>query len=167
MLCLLLVAVSAPALAHAERSYSMFGLGGGAGVDAQPGIVLQGEVYGQDMEGGDSDGNGLLIGMHAGTRYWRVADTRWGLDVPIGLSFGAYSGPVRTSLGAGTGIAALELRGRDMGFGITPYANGRVGIELGRDWMTSLDLRATRAVLVGVADRTEFDIVLLVGKRQR
>ena len=151
--------VAAPA--HAERQYSLFGLGGSAGIDGVPGLVLHSEAYGQDTEGSD---DGMVIAMHAGTRYWRTGGAHWGLDVPIGMSFGARASGVSATLGAGSGIAALELRGRDVGFGVTPYANARLGFELGREWLTSVDLRATRAVLIGVPDRTEFDIVVLVGK---
>jgi len=149
------------ATAHADRSYTLLGGGAATGIAGEPGMVMRAEMYTFDTEG-DSSG-GMALGIGAAARVWRVAgDT--GLDVPLGIAFGAHSGPVHTTLGGGTGILAAALRGRDSGIGITPFANGRLGVAFGGEWLAAVDVRATREVMYGLADRTTFDVVVLLGK---
>lgn len=148
------------ATAHADRSYTLLGGGAATGIAGAPGMVMRAEMYTHDTEGDD---NGMELAIGAAARVWRVAgDT--GLDVPLGIAFGAHSGPVHTTLGGGSGIVAVALRGRDSGVGVTPFANGRLGVALGSEWLAAVDVRATREVMYGLADRTTFDVVVLLGK---
>jgi hypothetical protein len=160
----LFVLILTARLAHAEES-EVFALAG-------LGTSMSNETTGWElraiarMENEHPDDEPHRIGgAIVGLDVWGAGD-RWGLSFPTGGYVGAEVGSVRTTIGGGLGMYAVEQRdGDDKGaFGIAPFATATVE-KLAGNLIIVLEGTVARQIVAGDTDHNIYTVMLMGGRR--
>jgi hypothetical protein len=157
----LLVLLLLAGVAHAEgRRFSLIGLGTSI-VEQAPGWVFRIE------SGGDAwptDEEGVTMGGHGGLDIWSAND-RWGVTLPIGAYVTARALNVRSRIGGGVGLLALE-GGNTFTGGISPFVNASLEKTAG-ELVIAIEGRISRQVIAEQPDHNLYSVMLLAGRRFR
>ena len=107
----------------------------------------------------------IIRGGIVGLDTWG-AGGRWGLSFPAGGYFGAQVGSVRTTVGFGLGMYAVEKRSEETegAGGIAPFANATVE-KLTGDLLLVLEGTVSRQVIIDRTDHNVYTVILMAGRR--
>jgi hypothetical protein len=157
----LLVVLLLTGVAHAEgRRFSLIGLGTSI-VEQAPGWVFRIET-GFDTERADEDEGSGITGASTGIDVWSAND-RWGFSFPIGYYLGGQMKGMRSRIGGGFGLLALE-GGSTFTGGISPFANASIEKTAG-ELIIALEGRLTRQVIAEQPDHNVYSVMLMAGRR--
>lgn len=157
----LLVLMLTASAAHADGDrFALAGLGTSI-VEQAPGWVFRIESR-IDTTRTDEDEPSGVTGGHVGIDAWS-ANSRWGFSMPLGWYAGAQAKSMRTTIGGGLGMFALE-GGRDFTGGIAPFANATLEKTAG-ELMIVLEARLARQVIVEQPDHNIYSVMLMAGRR--
>jgi hypothetical protein len=148
-------------VAHAEgRRFSLIGLGTSV-VEQAPGWAFRIES-GFDVDDADEDEGGGIMGGSTGIDVWS-ANERWGFSLPIGYHVGGQMKGVRSRIGGGFGLLALE-GGSTFTGGISPFANASIE-KTTDELIIALEGRITRQVIAEQPDHNVYSVMLMAGRR--
>jgi hypothetical protein len=147
--------------AHAEgKQFTLIGLGTSI-VEQAPGWVFRIET-GFDTERTDEDDGSGIMGGSTGIDVWSAND-RWGFSFPIGYYVGGQMKGMRSRIGGGFGLLALE-GGSTFTGGISPFANASIEKTAG-ELIIAVEGRLTRQVIAEQPDHNVYSVMLMAGRR--
>jgi hypothetical protein len=150
MLVLAMVLASSNAFAGADH-FTFYGAGT-AFANNEAGLMLRIEKRVDITSYNDEEAP--VWGARIGLEYWTAGGYN-GIAMPVGFYAGAKVGDVRTTLGAGVGLWALELTGAEFSGGIAPYVSSTLELLHIEDRVIALEGRLSRQVL---GDRDDFNV---------
>ena len=159
----LLVLMLTARLAHAEEDRFVLAGAGTAMSKETTGWALR-VVSRMDAKHDDDEAH-LINGGIVGVEAWSAGD-RWGLSFPTGGYVGAQVGSVRTTLGGGLGMYAVEKRTSETegSGGIAPFVNGTIEKITG-DLTLVLEGTISRQLIIERADHNVYTVMLMAGRR--
>ncbi|MBA3392624.1 MAG: hypothetical protein H0T89_08270 [Deltaproteobacteria bacterium] len=157
---LLLLGLAATARADGDH-HAVLGIG--TQVVREPGWVFRLQQS-LDMERSDPDHSTPLFGFRSGLDIYS-AGGHWGYSLPVGFYLGGRAGNVRSTIGGGAGLLAIDGRAGDFGFGIAPYVGTTIEIAMGKA-IVVVEGRVTREVLGDADDYTLWNVIVMFGRRR-